>query len=97
MLPIILAIVMVAIVTLTATSIPIVYDIHTRKENKIVGNLIVVFDPEDGPYMFLEMHKDINYILNQGTATLKIVDGNSRTNCTFSNGNDVDSKEVNDD
>ena len=97
MLPIILAIVTVSLSILIAAAIPNILELFAKREAEIVGNLIVAIDPEDGPYMFLEMHEDIDYILNHKTVTLKIVDGNSRTKCTFSNGNDVDSKEVNDD
>lgn len=89
MLPIILGIVMVVIVTLT----PIVYDIYTRKEDKIVGNLIVAIDPDDGPYVFLEMHQDFDYILSHKTVSLRVVRSKNKS----FNGNDVDSKEVNDD
>lgn len=93
MLPIILAIITVSLSILIAAAIPNILDLFAKREAEIAGNLIVALDPDDGPYVFLEMHQDFNYILSHKTVSLRVVRSKNKS----FNGNDVDSKEVKDD
>ena len=44
-----------------------------RKDS--IGNLIIVDDPDDGPYMFIELTKtDVHSLRRQNSIELKVVD-----------------------
>ena len=75
--------------------IPPLYNKYKKKGDEPIGKLIVTIDPvENEPYVFLEMHENIDYILKQKTIKLTVV----RPKNNPSNGKVVDFKkgEIND-
>ena len=47
--------------------------VHTIKKEDIVGDLrIDTSDPDDGPYMFLELNRSVMSIYNEKLVTLRV-------------------------